>query len=531
MSSIGSTRRVTRSASRASSSDGSTAVGPDITTRTLRSGSRARSTAGSSGRSVARSAVAGSVVGSVAGSSRPSVLPGNARAAETAYGDGGPAYHAQQVALAGVTEIKTVVEEAHTADIDGVIGNVGQLSMIEEEGSGFDEGMELPEGTSAALTEANLTAANLAAEILDRDRTYTREDHEQHECKRSDVASTTSWTLLNILKWASVLFLLMLALADIYRGPLFGHKYDLLRWRSDVLNVPKNSKSITSPDLGILTRRFDVLERQFQKLSKIPRTSQTDQPKVHKINWFSPGLGALAAPKVSSPTRALVRSYQQSKRKSAVRDGTLTSWLSSRLPSWFPGQKYDIEEVRDIEEALLPWHDVGDCWCAPSTRGKLQLAVALPRWITPTELVVEHIPKGEIYDIGNAPKEIELWMQINSEEIREQVVSDMTKMFPDIYKDASQRGKGSDTVRALDKTFVPVGRWTYDIHAGNHVQTFAMSVDLEKWNGANSSARTRRVVFRANSNWGSTDSTCLYRVKLHGRDPWGAVVYEDLEEM
>jgi len=415
--------------------------------------------------------------------------------------------------------------------------------VIEEEGS---EGMELPEGTGLDLTEANLNAANLAAAVMDHDRTYTREDEQR---KSSSVGPTKSWTLLNMLKWASVLFLLMLAFADIYRGPLFGHKYDLLRWRSDVLDVSKDSKSFTSPELGVLARRFDVLEHQFQKLSNIPRASQTGQPNVRKINWFSPGLGALAAPKISSPTRKLIRTYQQSRYKSTVPDGKLTSLLSSLgykassiLKASVVGttivkylekgnQKYDIEEVRDLEEALLPWHDVGDCWCAPSTRGKLQLAVALPRWITPTELVVEHVPKGELHDIGNAPKEIELWIQVNFEEIREQIISEMTQMFPDIYKDASQRGKGSDTVRALDKTFVPVGRWTYDINAGNHVQTFATSVDLEKWLNADRGANTRRVVFRANSNWGSADSTCLYRVKLHGRDPKGAVVYEDLEEM
>ncbi len=497
--------------------------------------------------------VTGSAAGTVAGSSRRTVLSESVLDLATTYGDEGPPNYAQQVAEAAVAGIHNRVEDAHTENVEGMTSDVRQLSMIEEEESVVSDAIQLQDGAGADLTEANLTAANLAAAALERDRTYTMEVH-----KRKIIAKipaeipAKSWSLLNIFKWASIMVLFSLLFADIYRGPLFGSKYDLLRWRSDVLQVSKNASNFITADIGMLARRFDTLEHQFQNLPSMPRTTDTHQPKVQKINWFSPGLGAITAPSMSSPTKLMVRAYKQSAKAPTVPAKIHTSWLSSFLSSLRSqrgyeasspliandgtktiGQqseksyKYEITEARSLQQALLPWHDVGDCWCAPSTRGKLQLAVMLPRKIYPTELVVEHVPKGELHDIGNAPKEVELWIQILDENTRREIGQEVLRKNPDAFKEISQRGKGPDTVKALDETFLPIGRWTYDIKAANHVQSFAVPVDLSWW----VDGTTIRAVFRANSNWGSTDSTCIYRVKLHGKDPKGVVVYNDLEEM
>ena len=257
--------------------------------------------------------------------------------------------------------------------------------------------------------------------------------------------------------------------------------------------------------------------------------SYADTPKVHKINWFSPGLGALTVPYFSSPTKIMTRTYGQG---SVPR---LISWLPLTVPSWVPylasktdtkKRSYQVKEHREIEEAILPWHDIGDCWCAPSTRGKLQLAVVLPRPIAPTELVIEHVPAGELRDIGTVPKEVELWVQVKGREARRNLRTFVSTMIPDINKPMSQRGKGKDTVKDLGETYIPIGRWTYDVNSLHNVQTFPVYFDLSEWSEA-----TDRVVVRVNSNWGSKDETCLYRVKLHGKDPEGRIQYNDLEEI
>lgn len=613
MSSVGSGRRMTRSVSRALSSDGSTAVGPEIPTRTLRSGSRARSTAASGRVSVARSA-RGSVAGSVAGSSRRTPLPDTTRVVATTYGDEGPGI-AQEVAEAGTRAIETIVEGAQSTDIDGLAREAGDLSMIEEEegalrddfenqlqhdaGMNFNAaprhdyiGLNLDEAPRGAIdmhrndNQHRRAAADAAEDV---ERTYSVEDILAATTYTRTIASVPvkSWSSLDILKWSIIALLLSLIFADIYRGPLFGDNFDLLRWRSDVIHAAKNSTPFTSPDVGLLSRRFDQLEHKFQNLAYMPHTANTDAPRVHKINWFSPGLGAITAPTMSSPTKIMTRTYVSHVTTGTVLGGRLYSWMStfltswysllgskafppaktnqltdkttmpiqrlnqgwsSYLPSWLPligsrttptvvqinqasndvarTNSYSIGEYRDIQEALLPWHDIGDCWCAPSTRGKLQLAVLLPRSISPSELVVEHVHKSELRDIGNAPKEVELWVQVLHNEVRDQIAKEILKLIPDIYKSASQRGKGADTIKALDESFVPIGRWTYDINGPNNVQSFPVLVDLAKWKHY-----TRRAVVRVNSNWGSTDATCLYRVKLHGADPAGPVVYNDLEEI
>ena len=602
MSSIGSTRRMTRSASRAASSDGSISVAPDIPARSIRSDSKARSTGGSSAGSIARSAVGtiagsavgsigGSLTGTVAGSSRRIKLPGRDVGTNTLYGERAQALRAQQLASANMSGALAGIEDLAgdgTENIDGMTRDARELSMIEEEGSGsggaaapdagsvtFDDAASAqligeqsgyfaaPANDSTGLAHNSTGSRTWGMEHDDadaRDSIHAHEDGQGSQTTRRARSSVAkkAMTLPNILKWVAVLFLATLLAADIYRGPFLGEKYDLLRWRSDFVRGSKNSSGYTA-DLGNLARRFDNLEERFHNFAITPRAVEVDQPKARKINWFSPGLGAIIAPQMSSPTKVLMRSYEESKKSPAPVLQTPTPWSSfwhamlglpepkatytepkatsvtpkadfttpNPLAAQYLAHQYHIKEIRDPIHAILPWFDIGDCWCAPSSRGKLQLAVMLPRRIYPTELVVEHVPKGEVRDIGSTPKEIELWISIEDAVIREQVMDAVLTHFPDIYKGASQRGKGPDTVKALAESFVPIGRWTYDVHAANHVQSFAVPVDLEGLGDTT----TNRAVVRANSNWGSTDSTCLYRVKLHGRDPEGRVVYNDLEEM
>ena len=592
MSSIGSARRVTRSVGRTASSDGSVSVTPDVPARSTRSASKLRSTGGSSAGSIAKSAVgtiAGSAVGSiggslagvVAGSSRRFKLPGRDVGTNTLYGERAQALNAQKLASADISGALAGIESLTrdvAKELDGTTRDARHLSMIEEEegSSSFEAStsdrqhapfseLDPTDFDARAQGTAGLAHDSTGSRTYGAEYQYVNPSGSSHNVEAvqgresaHEMTASTARTknLLDVLKWAAFLFLSILVVADIYRGPLFGDKYDILRWRSGMFHGTKKLSSYDTFDIGTLVRRFDNLEQKFHNLPIMSHTTEIDQPKVHKINWFSPGLGALVSPLMSSPTKVLMRSYEGS-NKSPVPilqkpSPWKTFWQIARgypepqasyvLPQGTPeasvgpnllanhpqrSPRYNIKEVRDPIHAILPWFDIGDCWCAPSTRGKLQLAVMLPRHIYPTELIIEHAPKGELRDIGSTPKEIELWVEIDNAAAREKAMDAVLAQYPDIYKDASQRGKGGDTIQALRPSFVPIGRWMYDVHAPNHVQSFAVPVDLDGLVGGT----TNRVVVRANSNWGSTDSTCLYRVKLHGRDPSGAVVYNDLEEM
>ena len=687
MTSDGGTRRVTRASSRASSA-GPTTVGPsassalnaDVPAHNTRASSRAPSAAGSArsthraeaasqahsvarstrsaGLRGARSAMASTTVpGSVAGPSRNTAASTSGRETLTTYGDQGTKGLTKTEADFGLTEFE---KSLNAAGVASRTGGGADLSAIDEEDAQAQDQLAASlhqsvdgDGNQQIGNPANTTGIR---DFEDHDRTFSAEVDKARAFAAAIFGET--WRVFKVLKWLSIFLLLVLLLADVYRGPIFGDKYDLLRWRSDHTHALQKPLSFSSTDMSLFANRLEELVKAdtglfsnrleelvaadtnrleqfvaaettrleeviaanidlfsrrleelgvadknrleelvmsnmnlfstrheqisaenlahlFNHLEEVGATnlgllsvrleelvaakmehfsnhleelgeankkfisnhvkeldaankyrlqrlvadrfqylSYTDTPKVHKINWFSPGLGALTAPHLSSPTKIMNRTYEQGPvRRSTWLPFTFSSWISYLgLKAGTKKLSYEVKEYRGIQEAILPWHDVGDCWCAPSTRGKLQLAVVLPRPIAPTELVIEHVPAGELHDIGSVPKEVELWVSVKNSKVRRHLKMLVSTMIPDIDKPISQRGKGKDTVKDLGETFIPIGRWDYDVNSFNNVQTFPIDFNLSEWSEA-----TDRAVVRVNSNWGSKNETCLYRVKLHGK--------------
>lgn len=238
------------------------------------------------------------------------------------------------------------------------------------------------------------------------------------------------------------------------------------------------------PDVGAIVNRMSALERSFKdiKLGAAQAGSASATP-ARQVNFFSTGLGAVIDPYLSSPTK---------KREITFLQRGVVSFLG-----------LDLRRPLPPVAALEPWDDIGDCWCAPPGRGKAQLAILLPRRIYPTAITVEHIQPGASLDIAAAPKDMELWAQIHDEETREAVAN---AAFPLLGEDAI------DSSNNLGPSYVRVGKWQYSIHKPNHVQTFAVNVDLEHFG-----AKVEKVVVRATSNWGGQDYTCFYRLRLFGK--------------
>jgi SUN domain-containing protein 1/2 len=194
---------------------------------------------------------------------------------------------------------------------------------------------------------------------------------------------------------------------------------------------------------------------------------------LRKANYFSPGLGALIEPALTSAT------FLDNPRMFA----RYARWLAL------------VPQRNPPKAALDKWEEPGDCWCAapnPSMNGQAQLTVSLPRPMFPQQVTIEHLPMSMMpaKKITNAPRLIEFWVETDQ---RAQ------------YQYAHREG----VCQAGPAGWTCLGSFTYNIHASNHQQTF----DLD----AQSSVPVTKAMLRVTSNWGA-DHTCLYRVRLHGKD-------------
>lgn len=294
-----------------------------------------------------------------------------------------------------------------------------------------------------------------------------------------------------------------------------------LRYRQMTTGLQEfqNKGKVSSIIPAMFSQRLDKLEGQVARLAQ---NSVNKEAQTRKINWLSFDLGARANPYLSSPCAK--RPYLTVKAKWSLRWRHLKSAMSLDL------NDLPIETRRGPSNvgpntALTPWIEFEPRYCAPSSRGKLQLAVSTPRPITPTELVVEHFRRDQVPYIGSAPKEVELWIKIGDPEVREELGQCITDIYPDIFsRTYTQKDRLLDPKMALGPEWVPVGRWTYHISARDNVQIFQIPIDLNSLGVA-----VRSQVIRVNSNWGNVDRTCLVRVGLHGLDPSAPTEY--LEDM
>lgn len=261
--------------------------------------------------------------------------------------------------------------------------------------------------------------------------------------------------------------------------------------------------SMSSQIIQRLHHRVSKVEQHVQDLSLDSKAVDATAAK-HQVNWFTPGLGTAIDVYLSSPT------------------------VSECDPTWTPdGWPWSMFKSQTCPQvslsaphyaALSPWSDpVDDSWCAPPSNGKLQLTVVLSRTITPTELVIEHATMDEmpVGFMGSSPKEVELWIQISDDTTRAAVREAISLMNPSLLEDSSPQDKTIGD-QALPLDYVPVGRWEYDIHTNQRLQTFLVPLSLGHYG-----VSTNSVAVRANSNWGNIKYTCLGRLRLHGEDTSG----------
>lgn len=318
-----------------------------------------------------------------------------------------------------------------------------------------------------------------------------------------------------ILKWIWLALIISLIVSLSTAG------LSTLRYRQMTTGLQEfqNEGKVSSIIPAMFSQRLDKLEGQVARLAE--NAVNKDVPS-RKINWLSFDLGARANPYLSSPCAR--RPFLTVKTKWSLRWEHLKSALSSQFHDLPVGSRRGPSTLGP-NTALTPWIEFEPRYCAPSSRGKLQLAVNTPRPIIPTELVVEHFHRDQVPFIGSAPKEVELWIEIGDPDLREELGQRIKDIYPDIFsRTHTQKDRLLDPKMALGPEWVPVGRWTYLISARNNVQYFQIPIDLSSLGVV-----VRNQVIRINSNWGNVDRTCLVRVGLHGEDPSAPAEY--LEDM
>ncbi|MCJ1335413.1 hypothetical protein MMC09_000683 [Bachmanniomyces sp. S44760] len=259
-------------------------------------------------------------------------------------------------------------------------------------------------------------------------------------------------------------------------------------------------------ELKLLQSSVDSLQRKMEALSFSIAMLDANAPStgvitaMRQVNFFAPSHGAFVNPGMTTPTIS-------SMPKPPIH--RLKEWLYLQSSHSLPPAA-----------ALERWEEVGDCWCAPPTKGsngRSQLAVRLGHRVVPTELIVEHIPRSATLDSGTAPEEVELWVRIEDRRIRDEILKFTEDSNPEFRNAVDlSRGLGKRyskyNYEFMDQAWVRIGAGKYDINNENTpAQVIRAYVNIGEFG-----VSTTDVVVRALTNQAGKDHTCVYRYKLHG---------------
>ncbi|KAL8648755.1 MAG: hypothetical protein Q9226_005863 [Calogaya cf. arnoldii] len=296
-------------------------------------------------------------------------------------------------------------------------------------------------------------------------------------------------------------FVLLLTLfADIYRGPLFGSRLDLLKSRYPV----GNHSTIVPSQLAVMEQRMTAMEHGFRNQIDTSKYELHSQPRIPSagstkapINYFSQIHGVAVNYQLTSPTNRVYEWCNPAEKSEPPQ--TPTFWQRNHP---FKRLCWVSITQQNPATAFGPWEESeGPSWCAAAGDAVLQVAATVQGPMTPTDLVVEYNPNSKQIDSRTipAPKEIELWMSVSDDVLRESIGQEFEALY----------GPTNSLAKALPDEYVPIGRWSYDLHSPNYMQAFTIPINLKE-------ATTGKVVVRVNSNWANSPFTCLYRLRLHG---------------
>lgn len=213
---------------------------------------------------------------------------------------------------------------------------------------------------------------------------------------------------------------------------------------------------------------------------------------------------------------------------SAQNDARIIPFLTSpqRMKKVSGLMRFFTKEVAYKKQQMVagPVKDQKKMWCAPSTRGKAQITIRMAARMSPERLAItQNMAYSEALNLDSYPKEFELWAHVADDKAREAILAEVLQIYPDILtKTESQYDRHLAPEHTLPDSFVPLGRYSYDVRFNQAHQNWAVKTAISQYN-----VSTIAVAIRINSNWGNLESTCLHQVSLYGEHMDERKVYDD----
>lgn len=193
--------------------------------------------------------------------------------------------------------------------------------------------------------------------------------------------------------------------------------------------------------------------------------------------------------------------------------------IRSKLVSLVSGGSY--AEGRPPVTALHHETHSGYCWPFAGSQGYLGVALSAPVHIT--DVTIDHVSKEIAANLESAPKEMELWGLVEGQDNMEKVArwkEERARRREELKTQAEAQGEvwmddeeteEYPSMLPKDPQYLRIASFSYDIHGSSDVQTFPILQEVQEL-GIDFGI----VVLYVKSNWGHSEFTCLYRLRIHG---------------
>ncbi|VDB87536.1 unnamed protein product [Peniophora sp. CBMAI 1063] len=156
----------------------------------------------------------------------------------------------------------------------------------------------------------------------------------------------------------------------------------------------------------------------------------------------------------------------------------------------------------------------GYCWPFSGQQGRI--GIELTHRILLESVTIEHLPGALSLDRTSAPKHMSVWGLVEGTDNLHRAITwqERGRVLGRRKHFALELGDHPPDVQRLLKAsrWAPIASFVYDINAPSAVQSFTVDDDVPALD-----VDFKTVLLLIHDNWGNEDTTCLYRVRVHGR--------------
>lgn len=174
---------------------------------------------------------------------------------------------------------------------------------------------------------------------------------------------------------------------------------------------------------------------------------------------------------------------------------------------------------------------LGSCWPFNGPSGHIGLSLASE--MSPSDLGIVHINVDQSSNPTSAPRRVSLWVEVNDPELRKQV-SLLIDQSPSNVIEAEQKQQQQGIMGLvfqqfkIPENYVKILTAEYDLLGNQEFQVFPVSAAVQQLG-----ITTRNVLFNIESNWGHSEFTCVYRLRLFGHsttEPLSALKQQEYQQ-